>query len=320
LADHPGLVEIVKLEGLDGLLLVADRLGDRVFVDSDPGDPDRMVETAIERFGSSAVWQTLDIASRTSPSVALFASLALERQGRWSSRRTDRREKPSKIGFDELRRAIDKAVETGTYPSVFVNGWGKVASESDVLAAARELLTFGDADVKRLVFYLKIFHWRAFPLEHAALLRLTAHPDGEVRNWAITALGHIHHEDVRVRGLELTTSEDAWLRRRSLDLVNAFPLPSDHLLMESMLATESDDDALHGIGQSMLDIAESTESHNWIDALLALYERGPCAMCRSRIVDRLICLAAFPERIANECVFDANLEVREAARKYLASI
>ena len=87
-----------------------------------------------------------------------------------------------------------------------------------------------------------------------------------------------------------------------------------------MLASEADDDALHGIGQSLIEAFEMTHSHDWVDGLLVLYERGPCAMCRSSVVKHLISLDALPQHIAHECVFDADPGTREAAREFLARL
>jgi len=44
--------------------------------------------------------------------------------------------------------------------------------------------------------------------------------------------------------------------------------------------------------------------------LLTLYERGPCAQCRLKVVTHLVNLGALPAQLAEECRFDANADVR----------
>jgi hypothetical protein len=312
--DHPALGRVIELDGMDGLVFVAECLGDRG--SSDPGysDNDVLLANAIDRFGEDMVWQTLDARSTTSGQVALFTSLARQRREWRSSNPRPNRSQPGDTTFDELRDRVGDP-QASQY---FFQRWGMGATEVDLLRAAEDLVTIADDDVVRLVRYLRIFRLRPFPLSHTKLLGLYASGNEDVRRGATAALAKIQHPDVRELGLRLTTSDDPWLRCQALDLLNANPQPGDHELVEAVVDRATDEIQLHSIGMSIITAAGSTHSKDLSGALLKVYEKGPCAYCRQDVVKALIALETLPQLNAEECLFDQNLDTRELARQYLA--
>ncbi len=315
-SDHPGLEELVELDGLNGLVRVAEFVGDRGFSDPEHSSNEVLVSRSFDRFGEEQVWNTLESASQTSSQVALFTSLVRERREQWSTSASTQRQEPDDIGFDQLRSLIIGGKATWW----FLRSWGKWASDGDVLRAAEELLTIQYEETRYLSRFLMIFGWRAFPLPHQSLVYMATIDNDKVQSAALAALTNVRHPDVRQLGLQLTMSDEPWVRGRSLDLVNTDPQPNDHLLMEAMIVRETDDDALHWIGMSVRDAAEKTRSREFAGALLKLYERSPCAMCRTSVVNWLIEFDALPNQIALECLFDAAPDTRESAQEYLAQI
>jgi hypothetical protein len=312
--DHPALEEIIELDGLDGLLFVADRLGDRGFTDPDSYENEVLLANVIDRFGEENVWRKLDEGSRNSSQIALFSALARERSQRPQNPGRERPQ-PGDIGFEQLRKLIDDRQASW----IFVQGWGKHANDEDLLRAAEALLAIPDHDVKRLTLFLRIFAWRSFPLSHSPLVRLADSDNEEIRDRALSALKNVRHPDVRELGLRLVTTADPALRRWSFELLNTDPQPDDHLLMEEVFDREADENALHWIGMSILKVVDRTHSIAFTDALLKVYERGPCAFCRESVVRRLIDLGTLPHPVAEECLFDQSLDTREHASQYLSS-
>jgi hypothetical protein len=312
--DHPALGQMIELDGLAGLVFVAECLGDRG--SSDPGysDNDALLADAIDRFGEDIVWQTLDARSGASSQVSLFTNLARERREWRASNPRPERTRASDLGFEQFRSLIDDASMSRYFPQ----GWGLAASDSDLRLAAEELTKLSEDDTYRLVRYLRIFRLRPFPLSHSVLIRLWTNGNEEVRYGAVAALSKLQHPDVRQLGLQLTKSDDPRLRGLALNLIYTDPQPDDHVVMEAIIDRETDENALHQIGMSVLGAADLCQSNGPTDALLKVYERGPCAFCRESVVKRLIELDALPRSIADECLFDQNLETREMTREYLA--
>lgn len=289
-------------------------MGDRGFSDPEHSSNEVLLSRSFDRFGEEQVWNALESASQTSSQVALFTSLVRARREQWSTSASTQRQEPDDVGFDQLRSLIDD----GKAKWWFLRSWGKRASDSDVLRAAEQLLMVPYDDTGRLSLFLRIFGWRAFPLPHQPLMYMATIDNSEVQSAALAALTNVRHPDVRQLGLQLAMSDKPSERGRSLNLVNTDPQPGDHLLMEAMIDRETDEDVLHSIGMSVRDAAEKTQSRELAGALLKLYERGPCVMCRSSVVNWLIGFDALPNQIANECVFDADPATREEVRGYLA--
>ena len=87
--------------------------------------------------------------------------------------------------------------------------------------------------------------------------------------------------------------------------------PGDSRILCRLLLIGSWPTILHSVGHSILDLAEKHPDPELNDALTALYELGPCSFCRGSAVRQLLLGGALPPALAEECRFDANLEIRK---------
>jgi hypothetical protein len=71
---------------------------------------------------------------------------------------------------------------------------------------------------------------------------------------------------------------------------------------------------LHGLGQASLKVIDEHQELEAAEVLLYLYEHGPCASCRRRVVEHLLELELLPDWMRYECGFDSNPDIRALVR------
>ncbi|MHB8748871.1 MAG: hypothetical protein ACYDBJ_06750 [Aggregatilineales bacterium] len=224
------------------------------------------------------------------------------------------------VGYDEIKSLIENPKGGNGW---HVWKWGKQAGDEDILRAAHDLLA--ETDSKRLLLYLDIFRKRAFPLEPAKLITLARNGHdpleiwGENRNeadrlalWALNALENVAHSSVRVFALEGINA--GYLIERMVGLLQRNFVEGDWAMIQELTERDLDPDKYHWLGFSVLDVFDQNPSDTTVGSLLNLYEKGLCSDCRYRIVERLYRLNAIPDWMREECLYDANLDLREAAR------
>jgi hypothetical protein len=126
--------------------------------------------------------------------------------------------------------------------------------------------------------------------------------------------------DGRVRTLALAMledpEEDGLGKGDALHLLERNFIASDYGRIATLLAAWRDTDGLHDLGFGALATLEAHPDPEAVPALLTLYDYGPCSLCRERCVDLLHRLDQLPDRILDECQFDANSDLRAKVLSY----
>jgi hypothetical protein len=81
-----------------------------------------------------------------------------------------------------------------------------------------------------------------------------------------------------------------------------------------VLGSLARDDEVHELGLGLKDLYAVHPTPAVADIFLGLYERGPCSLCRTNFVRRLIESAALPEWKRREAAHDADPDTRAAVR------
>lgn len=304
---------IVEMDGLPGLLLVAERVGMRVTPDTIDDIPDDAWHEATSQFGRDRAWALIEAAAAENAAVARYLD--------WLKRDHDSPYGP-RCAFEPYApyAAYKQSIEdylarksTSKRPFGFpmsARAWTRYATEDDLLQAAEDVLALSIEDSARLDFYLRPFMYRRFPVHHQRLIELADSTNERVVMWTLNALGEISHPDVRALGLRLRA--DGGERRGSWMglLVNNLQ-PGDHELFEESIRTESSEEALHSYGFVVHEVIEERGRQDFEDLLILLYDRDPCGNCRERFVKLLQKRDELPHWIIEESRFDANDYLRE---------
>lgn len=296
-----GAEQMVKLDGIDGYCHAA-----RSFLQHHQSKDDWLLghwrRVLEERDGKNGAKEELDLAARDWPELAF--ALETERTEIEQSISQRKEWQPLPLpSWDEMREALlgNRPRNVGAY------GWGRRADDESIRLAAEDVLR--ETDPKRLMKLLYVFMKRPFPLSPEPLLKIVTCEDEQLAWRAAVVLSDVTHPKVRSLALTLAKSPDRLAAASRL--IEANWEEGDGPLVESLLRRSVSLDMTHSIGFSVRDIADKHRVAEMDAPLLLLYENGPCSTCRHGVVKSLLLTDSLPPHIAEECLHDANMSIRE---------
>lgn len=307
-----GAESIIDIKGIDGLIYVLDYIGSKpdfpnFFVDM------YLIKHAEDIYGEELVRQALDATRKENPNVNRFldsisdfytTSLDLDdiiRVNEQKLRSSDRSDGLKNMTWEQIKQQSD-------YYRL-IRQWAESASDSEIEYVANDIPK--EKDPQRLANYLRVFWKRPFPLHPEPLIRLFDHPNLKVSNSALNALSQISHPDVRALFERLVKIRDESVSAIYLLMSNY--QDGDHLIIEKLLEQETDVYRLDSMVFRTCDVFESIDIPESLRSLLLVYEKSPCSSCRCRAVELMDKFDQLPEWIIDECVYDANEDLRALA-------
>ena len=292
-------IKFVQMDGIEGLLFVAEKIGELLVVKPDGVDVGWLLSYSCEEFGEQETWDALRKAGAQNPRIEAYRLEAETRQRRWTEK--------SGVSLDatyaQLKQKFPEKV------SFWFTNWGERASDGEIELAARGLVAARDP--KEQLAHLRMFERRRFPLDIPILFSLVEVEQDRVGAGAIKALAQITHPAVRELAFRLVGTRARW-RGEAIDLLLKNFHPGDHAVVLAWFEAEEDLDVKHSMGFDLTDFwKEHPNEESEVPMLRALYELGPCSFCREKPVRRLMELNALTVEMRAECVFDANDEIRK---------
>ena len=221
--------ELVELDGIDGLLAAARQIGTWMEAADGAWDDDGLIDLAGDTYGKEAVEFALNNAAKSDRAIQTYVFAVEEHRSASNSI-----SEPDRVGLSYLD--IQELIASGKAAGVLAR-WSKTASESDLLAAAQDLVK--EHDLGRLRSYLLIFRNQSFPLPPDRLFELSEMPDGPIPRHSLRVLANI--SDTRVRELAFTlVNSRSDLRSFAIDLLAHNFLDGDHDTIEAWFALEGD--------------------------------------------------------------------------------
>ena len=296
----------VDLDGLDGALFVADKMGELVLAGCAELDTDWFLFWITERLREEEVLTALLDAGRANKRIEAYR-LALERAKAAREHSHTRWQEFMALSYVDLQPKLrdTKRFRLGL--------WGGKASEKDVRKAAEDL-SAADNDDDRVAL-LSIFSRRAYPADPAILLQLTEAENKDVALSATIALGRVQHRAVRNYAFQLINQRRDGRHEAIAILKNNFS-PGDHQIALDWFEQEADRSVRHQMGFELRKLWEM-HSNAASEAMMLqmLYEKGPCSSCREYLLPRLIELGGLTDAMKAECAWDANQNIREFINK-----
>lgn len=323
--DETGAYGLVKLDGLNAFLFIADQLVAKAMAEGEEWLPYFLLRYVEDEFGEAETWAALEEASTKNPRIAML--MRWEREARREeAARTAKHKKTdptaltyeevmqlgmgqvdfSRLRYDQLRQYIIDRAKTGQRFWGFFKRWGLHADDDTILQAAQDLLA--EENQGRLIAYLNIFRARQFPLDYSRLLELAQSSNDDVASWALEALEPISNPLVRELALRLLEAGQHRVGAVGL-FVNNYE-DDDFKIVEQAIEAEQDENVIHGIGYGLREMAKKHATSDAAGALISFYQKGPCSPCREKAVDLMLWLDVLPEWVREECHHDANFDIR----------
>jgi hypothetical protein len=303
-----GAEELIALDGFDGFLFVAERLGEALPDEPDPWDWDTayLLYDLEDQIGKETVQHLLDEAREQRPFVRRYLEI-IERAATQRNQTVRGGPKLTHAAYDAVKQHLAEVTSIDNY--YYLMRWGEKASDEDILRAAHDLTQ--QTTILMLKAYLSMFHRRPFPLDYQTVVPLVWHEDAVVARWAIRSLAPLQAEAIRQLGLKLI--ERNYYVREAIELFKHNLQPGDEQLFAAILSRTTDQEELHAVGMSIEHVFEENPTRAAVPILLELYERGPCSLCRHRVVKLLLDIGGAPDWLLEECRYDVDEETRELA-------
>lgn len=296
--------DFIKLDGIPGLLFVANRIGESLRQNPGQWEDDYLLAFARETCGGEAVEVALKSSAESDPDVRMYLAAVAENQ---QLRAGNRKHDPKTLTFTEIRALID-----GNKAAGILREWAQTASSADIILAAHHLVQ--ETDPAKLKLYLILFWSRQFPLGLDRLFELVEWPDGPIPRHALGVLSNLKEERIRTLAFKLVETESS-LRCYAIDLLVKNFQPGDHTTVEAWCDAERDPGIVNAFDTSLPRFfAEHADVEVEARLLVKLYEKEPCAHCRYALVERLLALNRLPDDLRRECEYDSYAETRTLLR------
>ncbi len=308
--DWLGGQQIVALDGVAGMLHVAEVFGARRLDDPDFWVDDSLLAEACEQCGAEAVMAALHDRAQSSAGVRAYrdgiAALRATRQTATPSRRPTRT-------TDEILADIDSAA--GEYPGHYIH-FGRHASVEDLERVFERLL--GESRRDQLLRCLWVFRRRVPPRLDGRLFALAESSDEQLQRAALAALAQSQDGGVRELGIRLLRDQPNAIARGAIALFQRNYVPGDQEVIESALFVPGNGEASHSIGFDILDFAGRQPDPELARCLEWVYEHTPCSNCRGKALEALRARERAPAGLLREAAWDCAEDTRSEARAALA--
>ena len=297
--DTTGAEDLVALDGLAGYLFVAEQWQRHLLPEEEHWQEAWLLEKLEKQIGREGARQALGRAAEGRPELADYLTGVEQKRVQWHEWRDSRR--PLAVPtYDEIVERIADPKQTTRWPKW--RSWARRLDGDTLARLAQDLLA--ETDRVPLIQRLHMFRDRPFPLPIDRLLSLARARDEEVAEASRWLLGNLTDPRVRTLALELMEAEEPPSVAFHL-LRNNFA-PGDYARVERLVNPDMPADDFHSLGILARELIKVNASPEAVPTLLALYERGRCALCRGSVVELLLSLGPLPPWMAAECRWDAD--------------
>lgn len=276
---------VIKLDGVNGLVFVADLLGKA-------GDPtgDWYLEMCEREFPLAKPREVLENLSRSNLNIRKYLKMAHQSQNAMN--------RPSPPKYQNICEAIER-----NRPIPFLAG--SRMEKHDLMQLGKDLVC--EENCEKIKMYLRVFsHAKHLPTVET-FLRFMHHKNVEIRAGAVGCLRH--YRDSRVREIiDKNYSTTGAVKYLKLFIKNFEE--RDNALLLDLLRKAVNCHVFHCRGQEILEIYRSNPTKGSQSALLEIYRRTNCAICRGDCVQLMLKLKALPRWVARECKYDCDFDTR----------
>jgi hypothetical protein len=294
-----GQDSIVEIDGLKGLLFVAETVG-RYFTEDPEGWEDSfLVDYFQEQNPAIDVYEELRKAARDNPYTKRYLE-TIE-----AHKRTVRKRKKLQFDYQAVKEKIDDK-ETSRIFSLELSK----LSKNDVKGLADDFLK--ETERSKQLKYLHIFSEIEFPYNHRPILELAKSKNNKndaFVYFAVESLKFFKAKDIRQFALDKLSAANE--PETYSDLLIKNYKKGDWKLLKSLAAKYRNDDRIHSLGASYIDIYKTNPTKECKEPLEMIYNKMNCGLHRWDLVKILIENDVISDKIRTEIQFDCDEDTRQ---------
>ncbi len=294
--NYLGDSEIVDLDGLQGLLFVANEKGKWFSAHPEDRDHDCFITSVQEKFPNIDVWKLLCTQARSNKYIKSYVDVIKK----YRLRQVKRQERLSYEAITDLIRK-NKGVS--------IVSWARTAKRKDLIRVANDLIS--EKDEKLIRLRLRAFIETKFPLNYQLLFQFLSSKDKRTQSLALQTLSLFKSEELR--NLALKNLPKGNFLSEYLGILARNYQSKDAVLIEKIILSTNNDVELHAMGGSSIKelyLTNNPTKKGIKKVLLDFYERGYCALCRKELIEIMLQYKLLPKYIREEAKWDCNLDIR----------
>jgi hypothetical protein len=302
-SDWVGCYEILELDGLNGLLFIAEKFGK--YIEQNPGDmqDDDIIEHFQRENPRINAYDALKKASNTNKHIQLY----LNNIKQTKKVQEEYKRKRKTIKYKDI---IEEVFNSKPSLSFFRK---RKLSAKEVDKIAKQLTL--EKDTSKIEKLLSIFNFHKFSLNSDLILNFAKQKSTRKNNIvenAIDALKHLKSKKIRAFALEkIKTSKNPI---DYLDILISNYQKGDFKLLTDLASTTKNEHIIEQLAGIYSEIYKANKTKECKKPLEALYNKMNCAIHRNRIIEILIENKVLSPRIKEEIKFDSYVETRKLAR------
>lgn len=297
LAGNSGL-KIIDIDGLSGLLFVADKIGKYIGRSGVNFEDDFYINYFQKHYPDLDVYAELEKAAIDNNNICTYLSCIQETKARYNELLVQR------PVYDNI---IDEIEHSKWFRPVL-----RKLAEEEIKQIADKFLS--EKNKEKKAKFLKVFSWVKYPYDYEILLAIAKGYSNtfRIKEYALQALQHIQADEVRELALckVSKTTQPATYTNLLLSNYRA----GDEVLLTNIANKFNSEDIIEDLVRSYIQIYTLNRTKDCKEPLEALYSKSNCGIHRNDIVRILIENSVLSESIREEIQFDSDKDTRAFAK------
>ena len=296
--DWAGYSEILDLDGLQGLIYIAEKFGKAIEQNPDDWQDDFIIKEFQEENPNLKVLKTLENQAKENKHIRIY----LDNIKRTKANRKKHKSKP--IIFKDI---IDEVFNSK--PFILFRRKENL-SDDELIKIANQLIN--ESEESKIEKLLDVFDDNKFPLDSKIILNFAKQKrssKNRVVDNAIAALKHLKSKSIRAFALDKIINSKNPLDY--LEILTSNYQNGDFKLLYEIAVKTFDEHKIERLAGIYTDIYTANKTKECKEPLEVLYSKMNCGIHRNGIVEILIENDVLSEKIKNEIKFDSYLGTRE---------
>lgn len=301
-SDWVGFQEILELDGLKGLIYIADKFGKSIEQDPEDWQDDSIIRHFQDDNPKINAFRELEKVAESNKHIRVYLDSIERTKNSWEEHKT----KPQK--FNDI---IDEVIYSKPFLSYKRR---KELNETELSEIGKQLLR--EKDKSKIEKLLNVFTYHKFPFDSRIILNFAkkrASSTDRINEYAIDALKFLNSKSIRDFALERITKS----RRPATftDIMVSNYQSGDYKLLNDIANKFNDEYLIESLASSYSEIYTSNKTIECKGPLEILYGKMNCGIHRNGIVKILIDNNVLSDIIEEEIRYDSYLETRELIKE-----
>ena len=301
-SDWVGYSEILEIDGLKGLLFIAEKFGKYIEQNPDDFQDDWIVSSFQEKNENLKVINELKKSAKSNKYVKIY----LENLKRTKS--SQKKYKKEKIDYKDI---IEEVLISKPFIS-FIRK--KNLTFEDINQVGKRLLT--ETNKSNIEKLLDIFDFHKFPFDSDLILNFASQKNSsknKIVDNAIDALKHLKSK--KIREFALNKIQNTKNPISFLEILISNYHDGDFEILSEIANKTNNEHKIEQLARIYTDIYEANDTKECTKPLEILYNKMNCGIHRNGILNILLKNDVLSEKLKKEIIFDSDLDTREMLNK-----